>query len=131
MKKSRGGDKKMAKKILVADDEIPIQKILKYNLETAGFEVLIAGNGKEALDIAQKEKPDLILLDIMMPYLNGFEVCKSLKSDEEAKHIPIIMLTAKGLESNEKKGLELGADSYITKPFSPRKLVELVKEKIK
>lgn len=115
-------------KILVVDDEKDIVDILKYNLlQQKEFEVLTAYNGKDAIKIAQEEKPDLILLDIMMPEINGFDVCKKLKSSPLTSEIPLIFLTAKENEIDEIIGLELGADDYIQKPLSPRKIIARVK----
>jgi DNA-binding response OmpR family regulator len=113
----------MKKKILVVDDEKDIVDILKYNLERENeFEVITASNGKEALEAAQS-LPDLILLDIMMPELNGFEVCKRLKNDKLTSGIPVIFLTAKENEIDEILGLEIGADDYLPKPFNPTILI--------
>ena len=121
----------MKKKILVVDDEKDIVDILKYNLERENeFEVITASNGKEALEAAQS-LPDLILLDIMMPELNGFEVCKRLKNDKLTSGIPVIFLTAKENEIDEILGLEIGADDYINKPISPRKVLARIKSVIR
>lgn len=121
-------DQKMKIKVLVVDDEKDIVDLLKYNLEKENeFEVITAYNGKEALDILQSEKPALILLDIMMPELNGFEVCKRLKTEPATMKIPVIFLTAKENEIDEIVGLELGADDYIQKPISPRKVMARIK----
>jgi len=120
--------RKMKPDILVVDDESDIVDILKYNLEKEHeYTVHTAYNGTEALAIAKKEKPDLILLDIMMPGMNGFEVCKSLKSEPETKRIPVIFLTAKENEIDEIVGLEIGADDYIQKPISPRVVLARIK----
>lgn len=128
MKKS---GKMIRKRILVVDDEKDIVDILKYNLERESeFEVMTAGNGKEALELAQFN-PDLILLDIMMPEINGFEVCKELKSNPATARIPVIFLTAKENEIDEILGLEIGADDYITKPISPRKVLARIKSVIR
>ncbi len=122
---------KVKKKILVVDDEKDIVDILKYNLEKEHeFEVLAAYNGKEALELVENN-PDLILLDIMMPELNGFEVCKQLKQNPASAKIPVIFLTAKENEIDEILGLELGADDYIHKPLSPRKVIARVKSVIR
>lgn len=118
-------------KVLVVDDEIPIQRIVKFNLEKEGYVVFLADDGKKALESVKQNRPDMILLDVMMPEMDGYEVCKVLKKDTKTKNIPVIMLTARGQESDEKKGLSSGADDYITKPFSPKKLMELVRQKIK
>ena len=117
----------MAKgKILVVDDEIYIVHILDFSLGMEGYEVLTALDGEQALEKARAEKPDLIVLDIMMPKLDGYETCKLLKADASTKDIPVILLSAKGRNVDQKIGFEVGADDYITKPFSPRKLVERI-----
>ena len=117
----------MAKgKILVVDDEIYIVHILDFSLGMEGYEVLTALDGEQALEKARAEHPDLIVLDIMMPKLDGYETCKMLKADDRTKYIPVILLSAKGRNVDQKIGFEVGADDYITKPFSPRKLVERI-----
>ena len=117
--------------ILVVDDEPDILNLLDYNLKKAGFKVLQAKDGPEAIELAVKKKPALVLLDIMLPDMDGTEVLKRLKTDPLAKHIPVIMLTAKGEEVDRVVGFELGAEDYITKPFSPRELVLRVKAVLK
>lgn len=114
----------MKAKILVVDDEKPIAEILKYNLEKEGFEVLMAYDGEEAMKIAFAEEPDLILLDIMLPRLDGFSVCRQIRQKLD---LPIIMLTARETEIDKVLGLELGADDYVTKPFSIRELLARIK----
>ena len=117
----------MAKgRILVVDDEIYIVHILDFSLGMEGYEVLTALDGEQALEKARAEKPDLIVLDIMMPKLDGYETCKILKGDPATRDIPVILLSAKGRNVDQKVGFEVGADDYITKPFSPRKLVERI-----
>ncbi|MEO5988518.1 MAG: response regulator [Candidatus Eisenbacteria bacterium] len=117
----------MAKgKILVVDDEIYIVHILDFSLGMEGYEVLTALDGEQALEKARAEHPDLIVLDIMMPKLDGYETCKMLKADDRTKDIPVILLSAKGRNVDQKVGFEVGADDYITKPFSPRRLVERI-----
>ena len=117
----------MAKgKILVVDDEIYIVHILDFSLGMEGYEVVTALDGEQAIERAHAEKPDLIVLDIMMPKLDGYETCKRLKADAETKDVPVILLSAKGRNVDQKVGFEVGADDYITKPFSPRKLVERI-----
>jgi len=111
-------------RILVVDDELSIIKFLRANLEAKGYEVLVAVNGAEALQIFEMELPDLVILDIMMPEVNGFEVCRRLR---EWSQIPIIMLSAKGDESDKVKCLELGADDYLTKPFGVEELIARVR----
>jgi two-component system, OmpR family, alkaline phosphatase synthesis response regulator PhoP len=117
-----------ANKILVVDDEMHIIRIVKYKLESAGFTVLTALNGEEALRVAREQRPALIFLDIMMPGINGYEVCSQLKNDPETKDIIIIMLSAKGQEADKIKGLEVGVDEYITKPFSPQDLLDRARD---
>jgi DNA-binding response OmpR family regulator len=117
----------MAKgKILVVDDEIYIVHILDFSLGMEGYEVLTALDGEQALEKARAEHPDLIVLDIMMPKLDGYETCKLLKAEGATRDIPVILLSAKGRNVDQKIGFEVGADDYITKPFSPRKLVERI-----
>ena len=117
----------MAKgRILVVDDEIYIVHILDFSLGMEGYEVVTALDGEQALEKARSEKPDLIVLDIMMPKLDGYETCKRLKADPATKEVPVILLSAKGRNVDQKVGFEVGADDYITKPFSPRKLVERI-----
>jgi two-component system alkaline phosphatase synthesis response regulator PhoP len=110
----------MPKKILIVDDEPQIVEICKDYLQAAGYETVTANNGTQALALARKEKPDLVVLDLMMPEMDGFDVCRAIRKESE---VPIIMLTAKVEETDKLIGLELGADDYITKPFSPRELV--------
>jgi two-component system, OmpR family, alkaline phosphatase synthesis response regulator PhoP len=114
-------------KILVIDDEMNIVELLKYNLVASGYKVSYALNGKDGLKLAVENKPDLILLDIMLPEMDGFDVCKEMKKSRDTSNIPIIMLTAKGDEFDKILGLELGADDYITKPFSVRELMARIK----
>jgi two-component system, OmpR family, response regulator VicR len=116
------------RKILVVDDEKPIAEILRYNLEQEGFSVVVAYDGEEALLLAAREKPDLVLLDIMMPKKDGFTVCREIRS---SSNVPIIMLTAKDTELDKVLGLELGADDYVTKPFSSREVVARVKAQLR
>ena len=119
----------MPKKILVVDDEVHIVQIVKFNLEKrGGYEILVGKNGEEGLEIARAEKPDLILSDVMMPKMSGFKFCEEVKKDDNIKHIPFIILTAKGQESDVKSGQSVGADDYITKPFSPKALLAKVTE---
>jgi two-component system alkaline phosphatase synthesis response regulator PhoP len=115
-------------KILVVDDEIYIVHILDFSLGMEGYEVVTALDGEQALEKLQSERPDLIVLDIMMPKLDGYEVCKAIKSNAETRHIPVILLSAKGRNVDQKLGFDVGADDYITKPFSPRKLVERINQ---
>lgn len=114
-------------RILMVDDEGDIVDLVKYNLEKEGFDVFTAANGEECLDCVERHSPDLIILDLMMPGIDGLGVCKHLKNNYETQSIPIIMLTAKTEESDIVLGLELGADDYVLKPFSPRVLTARVK----
>lgn len=114
-------------KILIIEDEEDILELIRYNLEKEGFQAVCAAEGGKGLHLAQAETPDLILLDLMLPEVSGHEICKRLKADSGTRDIPIIMVTAKGEESDIVKGLESGADDYITKPFSPRVLIARVK----
>ncbi|MBA6411700.1 response regulator [Parahaliea sp. F7430] len=113
--------------IVVVEDEPDILQILSYNLKREGFEVSSSLNGTEGLGLIQQEKPDLVLLDLMLPGMDGLDICRHLKNDETTQHIPIIMVTAKGEESDLVLGLGIGADDYVTKPFSPKELIARVK----
>ncbi len=115
------------KKILVVDDEVDLVKTIQFALEAEGYEVLVSHNGEDALNQSRKENPDLILLDLMLPKLDGYKVCRLLKFDERYKHIPILMLTAKTQQKDKLLGKETGADEYITKPFDMEELMEKVK----
>ncbi|WP_404923901.1 phosphate regulon transcriptional regulator PhoB [Nisaea nitritireducens] len=117
----------MHPKILIVEDEAPIVTLLRYNLEREGFEVLEAGDGEEAMLLAMEKSPDLILLDWMLPLLSGVEVCRRLRRTPETKGIPVIMLTARGDEGDRIRGLNAGADDYITKPFSPSELIARIR----
>lgn len=110
-------------KLLIVEDDTDILLLLKYNLEVAGFEVVTAKDGYTALSLARQHQPDLILLDLMIPDLDGFEVCKDLKRSTKTSMIPVIILTARGEEVDRIVGLELGADDYVVKPFSPREII--------
>ncbi len=112
----------MRQTILVVDDEPDIVEIIQYNLEKSGFDVIVAADGPAALVKARDETPDLIVLDLMLPGLEGTDVCRILKQDERTRYIPILMLTAKSEEIDRIIGLELGADDYVVKPFSPREI---------
>ena len=118
----------MAKgKILIVDDEKHIVEAIKYTLEQEGFRTVLAHDGAKALERARQDAPDLILLDWMLPEVNGLEVCRLLKQNPKTTHIPIIMLTVKSEETDKILGLEMGADDYVTKPFSPKELTARVK----
>ncbi len=112
----------MTKKVLVCDDEPYIVESVSYVVRKAGYEVAVAEDGVEALTTARRERPDLIFLDIMMPRLSGQEVCRQLKEDPDTKGAYIVMLTARGQEEDERRAMEMGADEFMTKPFSPRKM---------
>ena len=114
-------------KILIVDDEEHIIELIKFNLENSGYETLTATNGIDALRIIREESPRLILLDIMLPGMDGYDICKEIRKDSVIANIPVIMITAKGEEVDKILGLELGADDYITKPFSIRELIARVK----
>ena len=118
---------KMSVNVLIADDEVNQVELLAFNLEQAGFNVMKAYDGQDAIDHALEHLPDIIILDWMMPEHSGIEVCRMLRSQDETKHIPIIMLSARGEEGDRTLGLDLGADDYVTKPFSPRELISRVR----
>ncbi|HEV8198933.1 MAG TPA: response regulator [Candidatus Polarisedimenticolia bacterium] len=113
----------MSQTILVVDDEKDIVDLMRYNLVQAGFRVVSAFDGQQALDLARRERPDLVVLDLMLPTLPGTEVARLLRQEEKTRSIPIVMLTARGSEVDRIVGFELGADDYVVKPFSPRELV--------
>lgn len=113
--------------ILVIDDEEDLIELVRYNLNKEGFEVAGASDGESGLVQAKRNKPDVVIIDLMLPGIDGLEVCRALRAGSETSHIPLIMLTAKGSESDRVVGLELGADDYITKPFSPRELTARIK----
>ena len=119
------------KKVLIVDDEEFVRQLIQIKLKFCGIETVEAGNGVEAVEKAVSERPDLILLDVMMPKMNGFEACQRLKANQETAHIPIIMLTARGDPSAKERGENAGALEYLTKPFSPQKLAERVLEILK
>jgi DNA-binding response OmpR family regulator len=117
----------VSKKILVADDEPNIVVALEYLLQHAGYDVTVARDGEEALQQIEASVPDLVLLDVMMPVRSGYEVCKRIRERAEWAHVKVIMLTAKGRDAEVNKGLAMGADLYVTKPFSTRELVSQIK----
>ncbi|MDD5691834.1 MAG: response regulator [Candidatus Omnitrophica bacterium] len=121
------------KKILVIDDESDLVEMLSIRLEANNYRVIAASDGQEGLDKARAESPDLIILDLMLPKLDGYQVCRMLKSDEKYKQIPIVIFTARAQESDVKAGMDAGADAYITKPFDPAillgKVSQLLEEK--
>lgn len=117
----------MAKKILVVDDERSIVRLVQINLERQGYEVVTAYDGKEALDKVESERPDMLVLDVMMPFMDGFEVLEAMKKDPRNRDIPIIMLTAKAQDADVYQGWAKGVHSYLTKPFNPMELLSFVK----
>ena len=119
------------KKILIVDDEVDLVETVRFPLEMEGYHVLVSYNGEDALNQARKENPDLILLDLMLPKLDGYKVCRLLKFDDRYKHIPILMLTAKTQEKDKILGMETGANEYITKPFEMDDLLKKVKAYLK
>ena len=127
MSKSKSVDQAGGHSVLVVDDEEDLLELVRYNLTREGYRVTCVGTGEEALKAARKQPPDLIVLDLMLPAVDGLEVCRRLKSESKTRDIPIIMLTAKSEESDMVAGLERGADDYIAKPFSPRVLSARVK----
>lgn len=118
----------MSKKVLIVDDEPNIAISVDFLMRREGFEVLVAHDGEEGLALIRADRPDLVILDVMMPKLDGFEVCKAVRADPTLSGVRILMLTAKGRAAEITKGLSLGADAYIPKPFSTRELVAKVKE---
>ncbi|MCU0606490.1 MAG: response regulator [Candidatus Edwardsbacteria bacterium] len=117
----------MPKKIMVVDDEPYIARVIKFKLEQEGYIVISANDGVTGLAKIREEKPDMVLLDVMMPGMTGYEVCQKIKNDAELAGIPVVILTAKGQERDREQGFSMGASDYITKPFSPNRLLELVR----
>jgi two-component system alkaline phosphatase synthesis response regulator PhoP/two-component system response regulator VicR len=117
----------MALKILVCDDERHIVRLIQVNLERQGYQVVTAYDGKEGLEKIRAEKPNLVVLDVMMPYMDGFEVLKTLRREPDTENLPVIMLTAKAQDKDVFEGYHYGADMYLTKPFNPMELVTFVK----
>ena len=115
-----------SKRVLICDDDPVILRLLQVNLELEGFDVLLAHNGEEALEIARSEHPDLIILDIMMPRMDGYEACEKLKTLEDTKDIPIVFLSAKAQQSDIEKGKSYGVADYLTKPFDPNDLIDVL-----
>jgi CheY-like chemotaxis protein len=114
-------------KILIAEDERDIRDLVAFTLRFAGHEVAAASNGEEAVELAPKEKPDLILMDVRMPRMTGYDACRVMKADPNLRDIPIVFLSAKGQESEIQTGLDVGAEEYLLKPFAPDQLTERVK----
>lgn len=114
-------------KILIAEDERDIRELIVFTLEFGGFEVIAATNGQEAVELARQHRPDLILLDVRMPKMSGYEACRLLKAQEETRIIPVVFLSAKGQEAEIREGLAAGADAYILKPFAPDELIQQIR----
>jgi len=114
-------------RVLIVDDDPDIVRLVRYNLSHSGYEVQSAGTGREALELVERQPPDLVVLDVMLPDVDGLEVCRTLRQQSSSRRIPILMLTARGEEIDRVVGFELGADDYVSKPFSPRELVLRVK----
>jgi phosphate regulon transcriptional regulator PhoB len=114
-------------RVLVVEDERDVAELIRYNLGKEGYDVLVTGSGTDAVKQAREARPDIVLLDIMVPHLNGWEVCRRLKQDVETRSIPVIMVTGRAEEGDKVLGFEMGADDYVTKPFSPRELVARVR----
>ncbi len=121
----RGSD---VRKILIVDDEPYILNILDFSLDAEGYAVLQAADGEEAVRMAREESPDLVIMDVMMPRSDGFEACRRLKSDPATAHIPVLLLTARSSKEDQERGKAAGADGYVTKPFSPQRLLDKVQE---
>ena len=117
----------MPKKILAVDDERHIVRLVQVNLERAGYEVVTAFDGKDALEKVASEQPDLVVLDVMMPYMDGFEVLQNLRKNQSTRDLPVIMLTAKAQDADVFRGWQSGVDCYLTKPFNPMELISFVK----
>lgn len=113
-------------RILIAEDERDIRELIVFTLEFGGFQVIAATNGEEAVELARQHRPDLIILDVRMPRMTGYEACRILKSQEETRAIPVVFLSAKGQEAEIRRGMEAGADAYILKPFAPDELIQQV-----
>ena len=116
----------MARKVLIADDEPNIVTSIEYLMTKSGYQVAVARNGEEALELVESFRPDLVLLDVMMPRRSGYDVCQQMREHPEWRHIKVVMLSAKGREAEVSRGLSLGADAYLTKPFSNRELIAKV-----
>ena len=117
----------MPKKILAVDDERHIVRLVQVNLERAGYQVVTAFDGKDALEKVEAEQPDLVVLDVMMPYMDGFEVLQNLRKNPSTRELPVIMLTAKAQDADVFRGWQSGGDCYLTKPFNPMELISFVK----
>ncbi|OGP81565.1 MAG: hypothetical protein A2Y95_11655 [Deltaproteobacteria bacterium RBG_13_65_10] len=119
------------KRILIIEDEQAIRSILRKRLEANGYDVIVAEDGEEGLAVARQEKPDLILLDVMLPKRDGYSVCRLLKFDQRYRHIPVVMLTARAQEKDQKLGQQTGADAYVTKPFDAAELLATISSMLK
>ncbi|MDQ3964522.1 MAG: response regulator [Actinomycetota bacterium] len=119
------------KRILVADDDPVILRLIQVNLELEGYQVLTANNGEEAIAAANTETPDLVILDIMMPRLDGYQTCERLKADDATKDIPVVFLSAKAQQADIEKGKSYGVEEYLTKPFDPTELLEVVERLVR
>ncbi|MBC7228309.1 MAG: response regulator [Thermoflexales bacterium] len=115
-------------RILVAEDEKDIRELIAFTLRFAGFDVLLATNGAEAVEVAEAEKPDLVILDVRMPKMSGYEACRRLKGNPQTASLPVVFLSAKGQDSEIQQGLESGAEEYILKPFAPDELIQQVRD---
>ncbi len=115
-------------RILVAEDEKDIRELIAFTLRFAGFDVLLASNGVEAVEVAEAERPDLVILDVRMPRMSGYEVCRRLKENPQTASMPVVFLSAKGQDSEIQQGLESGAEEYILKPFAPDELIQQVRD---
>jgi len=118
----------MSKKILIVDDEVDLADLVKLRLEANGYQVVVAHDGQVGLEVAKKEKPDLIVLDLMLPKLDGYKICRILKFDQKFKKIPIILFSAKAQDEDKVRGEEVGANAYIVKPFEPKTLLIKIEE---
>ncbi len=118
-------------RVLVVDDEVDLVAVLRFGLEVEGFEVSVAYDGEAGLQLAQAESPDLVLLDLMLPKLDGYKVCRMLKFDERYRHIPIVILSARNGDEDRRLALEMGAESYITKPFELKEVVAQIRQKLR
>ncbi len=122
----------MNKKIAIVDDEVHIRALLEQSLEDLqeeyGVELFTAANGQEGLELINEERPDLVFLDVMMPAMNGYDVCQIVRNNPDLKHVKVVLLTAKGQEADRERGLAVGATQYMTKPFDPDELLDLAKE---
>ena len=114
-------------KVVIAEDEPDIRDLIRFTLQFAGYEVFAAGNGEEGYELAKREKPDLVMMDVRMPKMTGYEACRKIKADPDLKHIPVIFLSAKGQDAEIQSGLDAGAEEYLLKPFAPDQLTERVR----